>query len=70
MNNQDNSKFDGYITIVKTLTESMDKINIPNQQLIDGIGKGLINAMKPIVEYNLKISKIYADEIMKQEKMI
>ena len=70
MNNQDNSKFDGYITIVKTLTESMDKINIPNQQLIDRIGKGLINAMKPIAEYNLKISKIYADEIMKQEKMI
>jgi len=70
MNNQDNNKFDGYITIGKSLTESMDKISIPNQQLIDGIGKGLIDAIKPIAEYNLKIAKIYTDEIMKQERMI
>ena len=66
MNNQDNNKFDGYITIGKSLTESMDKISIPNQQLIDGIGKGLIDAIKPIAEYNLKIAKIYTNEIMKQ----
>ncbi|MCI7083241.1 MAG: hypothetical protein MR938_00830 [Tenericutes bacterium] len=70
MNNQDNNKFDGYITIGKSLTESMDKISIPNQQLIDGIGKGLIDAIKPIAEYNLKIAKIYTNEIMKQERMI
>lgn len=70
MNNQDNKKFDGYITIGKSLTESMDKISIPNQQMIDGISKGLIDAIKPITEYNLKIAKIYTDEIMKQERMI
>ena len=70
MNNQDNNKFDGYITIGKSLTESMDKISIPNQQLIDGIGKGLIDEIKPIAEYNLKIAKIYTNEIMKQERMI
>ena len=70
MNNQDNKKFDGYITIGKSLTESMDKISIPNQQMIDGISKGLIDAIKPIAEYNLKIAKIYTDEIMKQERMI
>ena len=70
MNNQDNKKFDGYITIGKSLTESMDKISIPNQQMIDGISKGLIDAIKPIAEYNLKIAKIYTDEIMKQERII
>lgn len=70
MNNQDNNKLDGYITIGKSLTESMDKISIPNQKMIDGISKGLIDAIKPIAEYNLKIAKIYADEIMQQERMI
>lgn len=70
MDNKNNNKFDGYITIGKALTESMDKISIPNQQLIDGVSKGLIDAIKPIAEYNLNIAKIFADEMMKQQRMI
>ena len=70
MDNQNNNKFDGYITTGKALTESMDKISIPNQQLIDGIGKGLIDAIKPVTDYNLSIAKSFSDEIMKQQRMI
>ena len=71
MNNQeDNNKYDGYITIGKTLSDSFDKISLPNKALIDGIGKGLYDAMKPIVDYNLSIAKIYTDEILKQQAAI
>ncbi len=70
MDNKNNNKFDGYITIGKALTESMDKISIPNQQLIDGVSKGLIDAIKPIAEYNLNVAKIFADEMVKQQRMI
>lgn len=70
MDNKNNNKFDGYITIGKALTESMDKISIPNQQLIDGVSKELIDAIKPIAEYNLNVAKIFADEMVKQQRMI
>lgn len=71
MNNQeDNNKYDGYITIGKTLSDSFDKISLPNKALIDGIGKRLYDAMKPIVDYNLSIAKIYTDEILKQQAAI
>ena len=74
MSDQNNNKFDGYITLGNALTESFDKISIPNLQLIDGISKGLIDAIKPITEYNLTIAKIWSDDkkndIMKQQRMI
>lgn len=65
-----NKKVDGYITIGDPLVKALDKINLPNQEFINGIGKGLIDAIKPTTEYNLNIAKIYTDEIMKQERMI
>ena len=64
-----NKKVDGYITIGEPLVKALDKINLPNQEFINGISQGLIDAIKPITEYNLNIAKIYTDEIMKQERM-
>ena len=67
---EENKKKDGYITLGKSLVETLDKINLPNQEFINGIGKGLIDAIKPITDYNLSIAKLYSDELLKTQKMI
>lgn len=70
MKNQEDNKFDGYIKLGKASEDSLDKISIPNKGLIDGIGKGLMDAIKPIVDYNLSIAKICTDELLKQRSAI
>ena len=45
MNKSDDDKqADSYITVGKTIVETLDKINLPNQEFINGVGKGLIDA--------------------------
>ena len=67
--NNDKRKVDGYVTLNKSLQESINK-SLPNTEFINGINKGLIDAIKPITDYNLSIAKIYSDEILKTQKMI
>ena len=40
------------------------------QIIIKAIGKGLIDAIKPIADYNQSIAKIYSDELLRRQKMI
>jgi hypothetical protein len=63
-------KNSAYITIGKSLCESLKDSNIPNKEYIDAIGKGLIDTIKPIADYNLKIAKICAEEILQKQKTI
>lgn len=71
MDEQKNKKqVDGYITIGKSISESMNKISIPNQKLVDGINKGFIDAIKSINKYNLSIAKICTEEVLKKQSMI
>lgn len=67
--NNDNEKVEGYITLSKSVQESINK-TLPNSEFINGISKGLIDAIKPIADYNLNIAKIYSDKLLKTQKMI
>lgn len=67
--NNDNEKVEGYITLSKSIQESINK-TLPNSEFINGISKGLIDAIKPIADYNLNIAKIYSDKLLKTQKMI
>lgn len=67
---KDEKNFDGYITITNSLKNASDRVNISNISLITGINNGLIDAVKQIASYNLSITRLYSDEILKTQKMI
>ena len=60
---------DDYITISKSLQKSINE-SLPNSEFIDEISMGLIDALKPIADYNQSIAKLYSDELLKTQKMI
>lgn len=63
-------KKDAYITIGKSINKSLSELNIPNMEYLNGISKGLVDALKPITDYNLNIASIFTEEIMKNQSKI
>ena len=60
---------DEHITIKELMQVSANK-TISNNELIEKTSKGLIDAIKPIADYNLNIAKICSDKLLKAQKMI
>ena len=52
MKNQEDNKFDGYIKLGKALDDSLDKISIPNKELIDDLRNFIPNYEKSIDVYD------------------